>query len=349
MPISASGALPPVARPRRGPVATLALLSPLIGEVLFGAVPLSFLPFGLLGLVGLYGGGALLVRELVRRRGLPSYWLVLLGLAYGVLEEGTVVQSLFDQHFRGLDFLGFYGHWVGVNWVWALFIVPYHAVFSIAIPILLVELMYPARRQEAWLGSWELVVTAAIFIGNAGWLAVFHTGLFTAKAPLVSAPANVMAAVLVLAIVIAAFRATPHETEARDADPRSASPRRARLLGLASGLAWFVGFRVLIIGTGTLVTAPAALASGALIALVIAWRVGHWSSGGRAWTPESTCGVIAGALPTCWLMGFVIAVVSGGNPVVNLVGHVIFGVLMFEGLRRLRRHVKASCASSLRT
>ena len=120
---------------RFAPVATVVLLAPLIGEVLFGAIPLSRLPFGLLGVAGLYGGGAILVRELVRRRRLGVAWLVILGLAYGLIEEGLVLQSLFDQHYPGLDFLGRYGHWVGVNWVWLEFIVPYHAVFSIAIPI----------------------------------------------------------------------------------------------------------------------------------------------------------------------------------------------------------------------
>ena len=83
---------------RYAPVLTLLMLSPLIGEVLFGAVPLSALPFGLFGLVSLYGGGALLVREIVRGRELSTAWIVLLGLAYGIFEEGPVVQSLFDQH-----------------------------------------------------------------------------------------------------------------------------------------------------------------------------------------------------------------------------------------------------------
>jgi hypothetical protein len=92
---------------RRGaPAATLFVLAPVIGEVLFGAIPLSRLPFGLLGVVGLYGGGAILVRELVVRRRLGAAWLVVLGLAYGLVEEGLVVQSLFDRHYRGLDFLG---------------------------------------------------------------------------------------------------------------------------------------------------------------------------------------------------------------------------------------------------
>src|SRR5262245_16761352 len=94
------------------PALMLTLLAPVIGEVIFGAVPLSRLP-GLIGLIGLYGGGAMLVRELVRRRQLSSAWLVVLGLAYALIEEGTVAQSLFDQHYPGLSFLGFYGHWGG--------------------------------------------------------------------------------------------------------------------------------------------------------------------------------------------------------------------------------------------
>ena len=40
------------AQRRFAPAVTLFLLSPLVGEVLFGAVPLSLLPFELLGLVG---------------------------------------------------------------------------------------------------------------------------------------------------------------------------------------------------------------------------------------------------------------------------------------------------------
>ncbi len=93
------------------------------------------------------------------------------------------MQSLFDQHYRGLDFLGFYGHWAGVNWVWSLFIVPYHAVFSITIPIALAEALYPVERRESWLGDAGLIGIAAIFAANAALLAVFQTHLFTPRAP----------------------------------------------------------------------------------------------------------------------------------------------------------------------
>ncbi len=326
---------------RRGyaPVLTLFLLSPLVGEVLFGAVPLSLLPFGLVGLAGLYGGGALLVREIVRGRRLPAWWLVLLGIAYGIFEEGTITQSLFDQHFRGLSFLGFYGHGAGVSWVWALFIVPYHAVFSIAIPILLAELVSGDRRGR-WLGAGGVAATAIVFAVNAVLLAILHTGLFTSHAPVTSVAANVWALALVSAVVGAACLAPPLTAPARPAGPRSI--RGLRLFALASGLAWFVGFRVILIGTGTLMTAPHVLLCGGAIAAAIA------AAGWIAVSPESTrapeeiYAVVAGALPASWLLGFLIAAVSGGSPVVNLAGQVVFGAIMFTGLRRLHLRIRAA-------
>jgi hypothetical protein len=333
-----------VGRDRRtlAPAATLFVLSPLVGEVLFGALPLSQLPFGLLGLIGLYGGGALLVRDLARRRGLSGRWIVALGIAYGIFEEGTVVQSLFDQHYRGLDFLGFYGHWAGVNWIWSLFIVPYHAVFSIAIPIALTELLYPSASEDAWLPGAGGLGVALVFGVNAALLAVFQTHLFTPRAPAVSLTANVAALVVVVAIVAAALRARP-SSSTTPVTP-SVSRRGLWWIGFGSGLAWFVGYRVLVIGTGTNMPAAAALATGFVIAVAIVWSVALLTPPRRAWSGQSTYSLVAGALPTCWLLGFLIAAVSGGNPVVNLAGHVVFGVLMFLGLRIVRRRLTAAVA-----
>ena len=165
---------------RLGPVWTLLFLAPLIGEVLFGATPLSRLPAVLLQ-VGLYGGAAVLIRELVVRRNRRQWWLVVLGLAYGMFEEGLVLQSLFNAHFRGLDVLGSYGRAAGVNWIWAMFIVPYHAVFSIAIPIVFTELLFPAWRGKPWLGKRGLWSVAAVLVINAVFLAAMIAHVFTAS------------------------------------------------------------------------------------------------------------------------------------------------------------------------
>jgi len=330
---------------RSAPVATLFLLAPLIGEVLFGAIPLSRLPFGLLGVVGLYGGGAVLARELVRRRRLGAVWLVLLGLAYGLVEEGLVVQSLFDQHYPGLDFLGFYGHWFGVNWVWAEFIVPYHAVFSIAIPIVVTELLFRDRRDEPWVSGRGLLGVAVLFITNAILLARFQVGLFTRHAPQTSLGANAGAALIVVAIVAAALRSRPEGPRAPQLP--AASQRTIRLTGVLSGLAWFVGLRVLLIGDGKNAPAAAILMAGGLIAAAAWWSVARVAAPRRAWGDVQTYALVSGALPTSWLLGFVIAAVSGGSVVVNLIGQALFGVVLFGGLARLRARVTRGGAHAI--
>jgi len=103
-------------------------------------------------LLALYGSGAVVVRELrVRwKKGVGS--VLLLGAAYGVLEEGLMVTSWFSPTWPDLGAMAVYGRWLGVNWVWAEMLTIYHAVFSITIPILLVELAYPERRSEKWIG-----------------------------------------------------------------------------------------------------------------------------------------------------------------------------------------------------
>ncbi len=76
----------------------LFLLSPAIAELLSGsAPPLEFFnPLGFVILASLYGSGAILARELALRWRKGYLSLLLLGAAYGVIEEGLIVKSFFD-------------------------------------------------------------------------------------------------------------------------------------------------------------------------------------------------------------------------------------------------------------
>src|ERR1051326_7606396 len=80
------------------PVLTLLVLAPSIGELLSGSSPpLQFFnPIFFLLLVGLYGCGALLVRETAARRSLNSTGILLCGAAYGIIEEGLMCKSFFN-------------------------------------------------------------------------------------------------------------------------------------------------------------------------------------------------------------------------------------------------------------
>jgi hypothetical protein len=165
------------------PVLTLVFLSPIIGELLSGSAPPAefFTPFGLLILTALYGSGAILVREWTRRWNKGWASIFLLGMAYGIYEEGLVVRSFFDPAWQDLGLLAEYGRWIGVNWIWSVNLTIYHAVFSISIPILLVELIFPDHKDDIWLGKRGLTVFSilillvlpmGILIGmQASWLA----------------------------------------------------------------------------------------------------------------------------------------------------------------------------------
>src|ERR1051326_3441571 len=68
---------------------SLFFLAPLVGEFLLGNTPITSLPSVLL-LAPMYGGGALLIREIARRTGRGWPTMVLLAAAYGLPGDGRV-------------------------------------------------------------------------------------------------------------------------------------------------------------------------------------------------------------------------------------------------------------------
>jgi len=154
------------ARTLRFPSAlALFLLAPAIGELLSGSSPPAefFTPFGLFMLLSLYGSGAVVIRELRVRWGKGVGSVLLLGAAYGVLEEGLLVTSWFSPNWPDLGAMSVYGRWLGVNWTWAEMLTIYHAVYSITVPIILVELAFPNRRDQRWVGN-KLFATLVIVL-----------------------------------------------------------------------------------------------------------------------------------------------------------------------------------------
>lgn len=214
---------------QHAPALMLFFLAPAIGELLSGASPpLKFFnPLVFVVLCVLYGGGAILVRELTLRWGKGWPTIISLGAAYGLLEEGLMVKSLFDPAWPGLGAYGAVGRASGVNWIWGVNLTVYHAVISIAIPILLVGLAFPARRQ-AWVSPKALRIVAALLAADV----LFGFALMTPYRP--PAFPYLLTAALMVALVLLARRlpaslfAAPHPAT------------RARCVGWV-GLAAFAG------------------------------------------------------------------------------------------------------------
>jgi len=150
------------------PILLLLLLTPGIPEYLSSSSPLNAIvlnpPMFLLQVlanIGLYGSGAILIHD-ARVRWNKGWWTVLLlGAAYGILEEGVALSTLFDPKAGPVGQLGSYGRWLGVNWVWAAGIVPFHAIFSVSIPLLLLGLALPETKTRTLLSGRR---TVAVFL-----------------------------------------------------------------------------------------------------------------------------------------------------------------------------------------
>lgn len=138
---------------RIAPAIGLFFLSPFVGEFLLGNVALDALPIGLI-MAPMYGGGAVLIREVARRanRGWPT--IILLAIAYGAIEEGLACQTLFNPSYFGFSLLHEgYIRPLGMGAWWTLFVLTLHTVWSISVPIAIIESLVPARQT---LGSANL-------------------------------------------------------------------------------------------------------------------------------------------------------------------------------------------------
>src|SRR4051812_33325114 len=153
------------------PVAALLFLSPLIGEYLLGSLPTSMLAVLPL-MMAMYGAGAILIRETVRATGRGWASIVLLACAYGLFEEGFVTQSLFNPnylHLRLLDF-GFLP-WLGTALPWAIFVISIHVVWSITVPVALIESAFPQSGDQPWLRTPGRVMFALAFAAGCAAIA----------------------------------------------------------------------------------------------------------------------------------------------------------------------------------
>jgi hypothetical protein len=221
-------------------VLALLLLAPAIPELLTGSTsvtplfynPLAFL-VSFLGIVGLYGTGALLIREFAVRfqKGWGS--ILLLGAAYGIAEEGLAVHTFFEPAGIGPVYhLGSYGHAFGVNWLWALGLTAFHSVYSIALPILLTQLWFPAVRSARWLDAGAVALVAGVY----GFVVVLFA-LVVGHGP---SPALLLLFLGVIAALVGLAYLVPRDLLSVRAGPRRIRPGLLALDGAVFFLAWTV-------------------------------------------------------------------------------------------------------------
>jgi hypothetical protein len=222
------------------PVLVLIGLAILIPELLTGSTPVASLvdPLGDLFLLGLYGGGVLVIREVTLRWNRGWAPVLLLGAAYGVVEEGLGTKTFFDWVEIGRPDYGPYTHWLGVNWVWVGELTVFHAIFSIALPIALVGLLFPTTRGQRFLSDRGVGWTFGAYLVTS--VLIF----FLYDRPFVIAPSGVIGClVAIAALVLAAWKVPAEWLRPRTPLP-SISPRTAFILGVVFVWGFFFVFWV---------------------------------------------------------------------------------------------------------
>ncbi len=215
----------------------LSLLSPFIGELVSGSSPPReyFNPFTFVFLWGFYGAGVLIMRELWVRWGGGYSQLMMLGIAYGIIEEGLAVKSFFDPGWHDLGRLAVYGRYLGVNIVWAFWLSIFHAVYSISIPVLLIQIAYPEYSGVRLLARRGLAVLAAVFTSTSTIIFLF---LNPYKPPAIQYFITVM---IVLYLV---KMARSHSAGVSAVLRRKMNGRKTFLVGVAFALAFFILYMV---------------------------------------------------------------------------------------------------------
>ena len=104
-----------------------------------------------------YGLMLLVIEDLVSRYSLDYRKLFLIGLIYGILEEGflALTNELPNQGFVG------FGRYYGLNVPWAIITSEIHAIYTVVLTFIIVDLIIPREKMGPVLSKWQYVPVLA--------------------------------------------------------------------------------------------------------------------------------------------------------------------------------------------
>ena len=309
------------------PVVALLVLPPIIAEFLFGSTHLTTF-FLLLPQIGVYGCGALLIRDLVRHRRKGWLAILLLGIAFAVAEECVILQTSFSPLVAAAP-QHIYGRALGVSWIYLLWAVGYESIWSIVLPIQLTELIFPFQRDEPWLGRRGLVITGIVFLlaSIGAWylwtqIAIRRFGGYQPFLP------GILFALAVIAVLVAAVLGSRPSLRRMQKTARPVPwPWLVGLIAFVLGLPWFA---LIVLQYGLAPSLPVVIP----VALGLAWAAGafflvrYWSTS-QHWRDAHRVALISGALMASMLPGFVL---SGIVLPVDFIAKAVLNVIAVLGL-----------------
>ena len=306
------------------PGLTLMIMAPAIAELLPGATRVSsafVFPIEIL----IWGSGAALARFFVRKYRLGWFNLLLLAVALAVAEECLIQQTSFAPliiQLKGVE----YGRAFGINYVYFLWAVLYEALFVVCIPVLLCEMMFPARKDQPWLSGWGIAIMVVLFgpaCGMAwyGWNMIARVQVFH-LAPYSLPGDYAIGSAVAIGVLILAALGPARRWLAGTSKPLSA-PHPLVLAGLGMAVAAVI-FGIEVLAFGILPTMPVAvpLIAGIGLGLSMLILVPRWMAAPN-WTRRHDVAVAYGAT----LANFGLLFIGFGDNPVDLYGKIVLDVL----------------------
>ena len=305
---------------RLAPALVLFVLTPLIAEYLLGSLSFSKEQIGALPVMCLlYGGGAVLIREAARATGRGWRAIVLLGLAYAFLEEGLATQSLFNPHYLHLTLLDYgFVPALGIGANWTFYVISLHVIWSVCVPIAIVEALFPGQGESPWLG-WVGRVVFAVLLA----LGVVAVAAFTLKSEHFKGTAAQLIATALLIVFFGFLGLRPKPIVDRSAIAKADSP--APKPWLLAGFAFVLGSLFCITQSGRDHGVPWEVPVLAIVAIdAVALRaITRWSRR-TGWSPRHRFALAAGGVLVYVWFGYTVEVSLHGRG--GLVPHTILVV-----------------------
>lgn len=139
------------------------ILPPILAEVLTNSTPIYIFinPGVFLFLFLFYSLPVLAIRETAVRRNLGAGGIFILGLAYGIFNEGIVAKTISDCSGLPVPTFDNFGCFSGINFAWMAVIAVWHALHSVLFPIAIVHFLFPEHKDKTWLNKKALILIAA--------------------------------------------------------------------------------------------------------------------------------------------------------------------------------------------